>query len=68
MDLADNSQSDPTVQQRLDFLERGLFKDANNSRAKLNAWLVETGATIGAANMVINHKKRKRVDFDDFSR
>lgn len=68
MDLADNCQSDPTVQQSLDILERSLFKDANCARAKLSEWLIETGATLEAANMVINHKKRKRVDLDHFSR
>ncbi|KAJ8937969.1 hypothetical protein NQ318_003729 [Aromia moschata] len=65
MDLADNSISDPSVQQRLDTLERRLFKDGYNARTKLNAWLVESGATIEAANMVINHKKRKRLNMED---
>lgn len=68
MDLAENCRSDPTIQQSLDILERRLFKDANLARAKLNAWLLETGTILEAADMVINHKKRKRVDLDDFSR
>ncbi|KAJ8927000.1 hypothetical protein NQ314_020563 [Rhamnusium bicolor] len=65
MDLADNSISDPSVQQRLDTLERRLFRDSYNARTKLNAWLIESGATIEAANMVVNHKKRKRIDVED---
>ncbi|KAJ8984313.1 hypothetical protein NQ317_012284 [Molorchus minor] len=60
MDLADNSISDPSVQQRLDVLERRLFSDSYKARAKMNSWLVETGATMEAANMVVNHKKRKK--------
>lgn len=64
MDLADNSRRDPTVFQRLDVLERDLFKDANAARVKLNEWLAETGATLCAADMVVNYKKRKRVDLD----
>lgn len=64
MDLADNCQSDPMVLQKLDILERRIFKDANSARVKLNEWLAETGATLTAANMVINYKKRKRVDLD----
>lgn len=64
MDLADNCRRDPTVLQRLDVLERNLFKDANAARVKLNEWLAETGATLSAADMVVNYKKRKRVDLD----
>lgn len=64
MDLADNCQSDPTVLQKLDILERRIFKDANSARVKLNEWLAETGATLTAANMVVNYKKRKRVDLE----
>lgn len=67
MDLADNCQSDPTFYQTLDTLERGLLKDAVLAGAKLNAWLIQTRAALEAADMVINHKKRKRVDFHNYS-
>ncbi|CAH1101104.1 unnamed protein product [Psylliodes chrysocephalus] len=65
MDLADNSMSDPTVQQTLDILERKLFNDAYKARMKLNTWLKDSNTTIEAANMVINHKKRKRMNIED---
>ncbi|CAH1164469.1 unnamed protein product [Phaedon cochleariae] len=64
MDLADHSVSDPTVQERLETLEARLFSDAYDARTKLNAWLVESGAILEAANMVVNHKKRKRMNLD----
>ncbi|KAJ8912866.1 hypothetical protein NQ315_007998 [Exocentrus adspersus] len=70
LDLADNSISDPSVQQKLDTLERKVFKEGCNARTKLNEWLVQSGVTMEAANMVVNHKKRKRIDiqglFDAF--
>ncbi|KAG5898555.1 hypothetical protein JTB14_012454 [Gonioctena quinquepunctata] len=65
MDLADNSISDPAVEQRLDILERRIFKDAYRARTKLNTWLVDSGAALEAANMVVNHKKRKRINMDE---
>ncbi|CAH0550016.1 unnamed protein product [Brassicogethes aeneus] len=65
MDLADNSISDPTVQQKLDFLERRIFEDGHKAKGKLNDWLWVTSSTMEAANMVVNHKKRKRVDLDE---
>lgn len=65
MDLADNTCSDPTVQDSLDALERKLYSDSHKAKAKLNAWLVESGVPLEAANMVINHKKRKRVELED---
>lgn len=65
MDLANNSISDPSVQQQLDTLEKAIFKDGYNSRTKLNHWLVQSEAAIEAASMVVNHKKRKRIDMQD---
>lgn len=67
MDLANNANSDPTVQNRLDVLERRLFKNGHNARTKLNTWLLDSGAPLRAANMVTNHRKRKRVDDDLFA-
>lgn len=64
MDLADNCQSDPSVVQSLDMLEKYLFKEGNKARSKLNEWLAETGVTLVAADMVVNHRKRKRVDLN----
>nr|XP_023019552.1 DNA replication complex GINS protein PSF3 [Leptinotarsa decemlineata] len=65
MDLADNSISDPSVQERLDSLERRVFQDASKARTKLNTWLVDSGALLEAANMVVNHKKRKRINMEE---
>lgn len=67
MDLADNSISDPSVQQRLDTLERRLFNDAYTARTRLNKWLVDSARPLEAATMVANHKKRKRIDITDLS-
>lgn len=65
MDLADNTISDPTIQNRLDMLERKLFHEAQAARTKLNEWLIESAAVLEAANMVVNHKKRKRAEIED---
>ncbi|XP_022903698.2 DNA replication complex GINS protein PSF3 [Onthophagus taurus] len=65
MDLAENVASNPSVQDTLDTLERKLFRDGHKARSKLNNWLVESGVPLEASNMVINHKKRKRVDIED---
>lgn len=64
MDLANNSVTDSAVQSRLDILERNLYSLGQIARAKLNAWLIESNAPLAAANMVSNHKKRKRVVLD----
>lgn len=65
MDLAENGDSDPSNLTHLDMLERGLFKDAFNARTKLNVWLVDSNVPLETATMVMNHKKRKRIDFED---
>lgn len=65
MDLADNTISDPAIQSRLDMLERKLFQEGQAARIKLNEWFVESGVVLEAANMVANHRKRKRVDVED---
>lgn len=65
MDLADNIISDSTIQDSLDALERKLYNDGHKARMKLNTWLVESGVALEAASMVINHKKRKRIDIED---
>lgn len=67
MDLAHNSESNPTVEQKLDMLERRIYRAGHTARAKLNRWLLESGVQLQAANMVTNHRKRKRVDDDLFS-
>ncbi|RZC35156.1 DNA replication complex GINS protein PSF3 [Asbolus verrucosus] len=64
MDLTDNIISDPTVVQKLDMLERNIFKSAHDSKVKLISWLMVSEVPLEAASMVINHKKRKRVDED----
>lgn len=65
MDLADSTCSDSAMQDSLDTLERKLYCDGHKARTRLNAWLVESGVPLEAASMVINHKKRKRVDVED---
>lgn len=65
MDLADNIVSDPTVLDKLDSLEKRLFSNGHKARSKLNLWLLLTQTQLEAANMVLNHKKRKRVHLED---
>ncbi|XP_018578402.1 DNA replication complex GINS protein PSF3 [Anoplophora glabripennis] len=65
MDLANNSLSNPSVQRQLDTLEKTIFKDGYNARMKLNHWLIQSEAAIEAASMVVNHKKRKRIDISN---
>jgi len=67
MDLAHNSESNPIIQQKLDLLERRVYKDGHNAKAKLDTWLLESGVQLQAANMVTSHRKRKRVDDDLFN-
>ncbi|KAL1513595.1 hypothetical protein ABEB36_002989 [Hypothenemus hampei] len=64
MDLANNSESDPSIQQKLDMLERRIYAAGHAAASKLNKWLLESGAQLEAAVLVTNHKKRKRVDDD----
>lgn len=66
MDWAHNSRTDPAIIQRLDSLERALFREGHHTRAQLDAWLNEGAGQITAAEMVINHKKRKLTVHDDF--
>ncbi|GJQ76755.1 hypothetical protein Trydic_g15598 [Trypoxylus dichotomus] len=66
MDLAHNTSSDSTVQDSLDVLERILYNNGHKARVKLNTWLITSGIPLDAANMVINHRKRKRVEIEDF--
>ncbi|KAJ9579612.1 hypothetical protein L9F63_004691 [Diploptera punctata] len=65
MDWAHNSGTDPTVAQGLDNLERILFQEGHATRVQLDAWLNDGSRKITAADMVINHKKRKRAALDD---
>ncbi|XP_066262720.1 DNA replication complex GINS protein PSF3 [Euwallacea similis] len=67
MDLANNSEADPTILQKLDMLERRIYKEAQAAGVKLNSWLLESSFQLQAASMVTNHRKRKRVDDDLFS-
>ncbi|KAL3286852.1 hypothetical protein HHI36_001340 [Cryptolaemus montrouzieri] len=64
MDLADNTFQDPNSIQKLDMLERKLFKEANEAKIKMNAWLKNSEAPIETAAMVMNHRKRKRVNVE----
>ncbi|KAK4883892.1 hypothetical protein RN001_000163 [Aquatica leii] len=65
MDLTENVGSDPTVQNRLDMLERMLFKSGHAARMRLDTWLRKSDLPMEAAAMVVNHKKRKRIDLED---
>ncbi|XP_018332660.1 DNA replication complex GINS protein PSF3 [Agrilus planipennis] len=64
MDLADNIGLDPSAIDKLDMLERKLFKDGNLARNLLNNWLNNSIIPMGAATMVVNHRKRKRINVE----
>lgn len=64
MDLAYNTASDPTINSRLDSLEQKLFHEGQTANTKMKEWFLEAHTPLEAANMVINHKKRKRVEID----
>jgi hypothetical protein len=67
MDWAHNSGTDPAILQRLDSLERALFQEGHQTQSQLDAWLSEGAGQITAAEMVINHKKRKLAVLDEIS-
>ncbi|KAK9874068.1 hypothetical protein WA026_002424 [Henosepilachna vigintioctopunctata] len=60
MDVIDSTEHNPTDFQRMDSLERRLFKESKESRMKLHTWLEHSTTPIETAAMVLNHKKRKR--------
>nr|CAD7408558.1 unnamed protein product [Timema cristinae]CAD7426426.1 unnamed protein product [Timema monikensis] len=64
MDWAQNSGADPLIAQRLDALERQLFSEGRQSRARLNCWLNTGSSQLLAADMVVSHKKRKLVELE----
>jgi hypothetical protein len=66
MDWAHNSGTDPAITQRLDSLEKALFREGHQTRAQLDAWLNAGTGHITAAEMVVNHKKRKLAVLDNF--
>lgn len=65
MDLSNHSLSDPTVVNKLEFLEKTLFYAGHSAKMKLDDWLLESDTRLGPAEMVVNHKKRKRIDIED---
>lgn len=65
IDLSNHAISDPTVIDRLDFLEKTLFHAGHSAKVKLDEWLLKSDIRLGAADMVVNHKKRKRIDIED---
>jgi hypothetical protein len=66
MDWAHNSGTDPAITHRLDSLEKALFREGHQTRAQLDAWLNAGTGQITAAEMVVNHKKRKLAVLDNF--
>lgn len=64
MDWAQNLCTDVPLIQKLDTLEKQLYKDGYQSRMQLCAWLNDGSSKIAASEMVVNHKKRKRAEID----
>lgn len=64
MNIAQNSGADPMLFNRLDLLERAIYKAARKAHLQLEKWLMHTEAPMEAAEMVLNHKKRKRAAID----
>lgn len=65
MDISQNSGADPSLINKFEVLERGIYHAAHKSYQQLETWLNQTEAPMQAAEMVINHKKRKRIALDD---
>ncbi|XP_067013830.1 DNA replication complex GINS protein PSF3 [Anabrus simplex] len=59
MDWAQNSGSDPSGLQKLDTLERELYREGQAARARLDSLLRGAAGQISAADMVVSYKKRK---------
>ncbi|XP_012253168.1 DNA replication complex GINS protein PSF3 [Athalia rosae] len=64
MDWAQNTGTDPTVGSQLPVLEKSIFTAGRKSRCILISWLKEGGGNIETSDMVVNHKKRKRTEFE----
>lgn len=65
LDLTENSLPDPLVLNKLDRLELRLFREGQTAKKKLTTWMNESGVPLEAGNMVVNHKKRKRIEMED---
>lgn len=65
MDLTCNMGDDPSVINKLDSLEKRIFIPSNKAQIKFNNWMLSTGVQIEAANMVVNHRKRKRIALEE---
>ncbi|XP_022207115.1 DNA replication complex GINS protein PSF3 [Nilaparvata lugens] len=60
-----NMSVEEVITEKLDTLERKLLVDGRNAQNRLNNWLSNRVETIQAADMVMNHsKKRKFSDLD----
>lgn len=64
MDLSETTFVDPNLIDKLDLMERRLFQDGHQARLKLNTWLAQSIIPIQAAEMVANHRKRKRIEIE----
>lgn len=62
--MCEDVQIDPHIVEKLDGTESRLYQDAHSARIKLNKWLVESKMTMEPAKMVVNRKKRKRINME----
>ena len=65
MDVSGNVKRNQKVIEKFDNLERKLYYSSNISQRKLQTWLNESKIKMHAAEMVISHRKRKRVLLDN---
>lgn len=57
---------DQLITEKLDNLERQLLVNGRAAQTRLNKWLAVGAGHIVAADMVVNHKKRKLSALDIF--
>lgn len=59
MDWVQNIGADQIVTNRLDVLERQLLANGREAQSCVDKWLAVGAGKMVAADMVVNHKKRK---------
>lgn len=62
MDLTGNVAAEANATDKLDNMERRLFAIGQDTNAKLDVWFSETNMRLEAADMIVNLRKRKRLN------
>lgn len=65
MDICQNSEPDPLVAAKLDYLERDLLGAGQGAGGALTTWCSKNVASLKSAPMVDTHRKRKRAQMEE---